>query len=133
MRLQFQKPSRQSRTSFLIEKKSVGNEVGILYRHICLKNESILQGYRMEDLLEIIDRLRIPLAEKVFDGVALSEDEQNHLELLEGLTENLLLNIAPKPEVPQDVKSALQHAKSLMAKHQMPKGITTGRSKHAAG
>jgi hypothetical protein len=75
---------------------------------------SALAGFPLEELLEIVDRVRIPLAEKKFDGQKLSIKEESYLDMMELLTDKILNSMAPTPEEPDDVKSAMLHAKRLL-------------------
>jgi len=75
---------------------------------------STLAGFPAEEILEIIDRVRIPLAEKQFDGEKLSLREESYLSMMEILTDKILNSIAPIPAEPPEVKNAMRHAKTLM-------------------
>jgi hypothetical protein len=73
-----------------------------------------LSGFSPEEVLDLIDRIRIPLAEKRFDGKPLSAREEIYLSMMDSLTDKLLNSLAPMPEEPADVKSALVYAKRLI-------------------
>lgn len=64
----------------------------------------------MDEILEIIDTYRIPLAEKRLAG-ELTERERISLEMLDSLTDTLLS--VPEPDEPLDVKLALEYAQCL--------------------
>lgn len=66
------------------------------------------------ELLEIVDELKLPLDEKVFDGEPLSEKESRRLELLEDFSESILDIIEPEPERPKEVLDAIKYAERLL-------------------
>lgn len=73
-----------------------------------------LTGFTADETLEIIDRIRIPLAGKKFDGQRLSLKEESYLTMMETLTDKILNSIAPVPEESPEVRSAMLHAKRLL-------------------
>lgn len=66
-----------------------------------------------EELLEAIDQIRFPLAEKRLEGEDLSETQLIYLEILDSLTDKVLSRFAPEPEESIDVKLALEEAKRI--------------------
>lgn len=67
----------------------------------------------MSEVLEIIDKYRIPLAEKRLEGEELSEKELIYLEMFDSLTDIILSGMSPEPDEPLDVKLALDYAKKF--------------------
>jgi hypothetical protein len=67
----------------------------------------------MNEILEIIDKYRIPLAEKRLKGEVLTEKEYIYLEILDSLTDNILSQISPEPDEPLDIKLALEYAQRV--------------------
>jgi hypothetical protein len=66
-----------------------------------------------EELLEAIDQIRFPLAEKRLEGEELSETQLIYLEVLDSLTDKVLSRFAPEPEESIDVKLALVEARRI--------------------
>ena len=67
-----------------------------------------------QEILEIIDRIRIPLAIKKIDGERLSFRDECYLSMTETLVDRILNSISPIPEESSEVKTAMIHAKSLL-------------------
>ncbi len=103
--------------------KNLSEVVASLYKKVhgyCWKlftteevSDNLFDNTPMNEVLEIIDEYRIPLAEKRLDREELTEKELTYLEILDSLTDSILSGIAPEPSEPLDVKLALEYAKKL--------------------
>jgi len=63
-----------------------------------------------DELLEIVDRFRIPLAEKQYNGEELSNQETSDLILLDDMVVMILLNNQEMPSESDEVKYAMEVA-----------------------
>jgi hypothetical protein len=64
----------------------------------------------LDEILEKIDILRMPLAEKRMEGVRLTNREFIYLSMLDSLTDQILSSFSKEQEEPLDVKLALEIA-----------------------
>lgn len=78
---------------------------------------SALAGFSTDEILEIIDNIRIPLARKIFDGERLTTREETYLSMTEYLTDKILNSIAPVPVESHEVKTTMLHAKRLLQRN----------------
>ena len=78
---------------------------------------SSFDGISREDALEYIDQVRAPLEEFYLRGHKLSESDLSYLQLMQDLTDKILLDIASPQEFPTEVKSAISRAKYLIGKY----------------
>ena len=121
--IQVQRSKLQQETISFQPKEDVGELVADLFRklngyHVQIRSRergiNTALDFSIDDTLETIDRLRSPLAEKRLEGQPLSNQELNHLEILNSLTEQILSSLMPEPVESAEVKLALEHARKLL-------------------